>query len=149
MTGFPTFKLSHLLLVFTGMALFLGFARMSLNSISVERWRVHPSEQHIADYIRQLGGHYATDANNKRRIRYVSLDDTAATDRDIEVVLQLQFIERLDVRNSRVTDASLVTILKHPQLRYINVKGSAISTAALEKLDESAVGRSFDEWYEN
>ena len=131
MRSYPTFTLSRLLLAIAGLALLLGAVRVSVMVLEAEFWRVHPSEQRIADYIRDLGGAYHADAKNDWHITGVWLQNTEATDRDVEVVMQLQYLKDLDVAKSRVTDASLDKIFEHKHIKTLKVAGSAISKIAL------------------
>ncbi len=127
----PRFSLRWLFVAIGVVAILLGVIRGSLRIIETEFWRVHPSEQAIADHIRQVGGAYHTDAKNGRHITGVWFQDTGATDRDVDVVMQLQYLKYLDLANSRVTDASLDKIFSHKSIRVLRVAGSRISTNAL------------------
>jgi hypothetical protein len=117
---------------------FIGFVNWTLDHIERERWKVHSSEQRIADRILALGGNYLTRSNNGKHITYVILDGTNANDRDVETVLQLKHIEWLDLVNCPVTDACLDNIIEHPSLKRVSVTPDQLSRPALEAARKAA-----------
>lgn len=96
------------------------------------RFRVHASEQATADEIRSLGGAFRAVGADKWHISSVWLENTRASDADLEHVLKLPHIKYLDVSNTRVSDVSLPSIFSHPTLRLLKTKGSRISAGELE-----------------
>jgi hypothetical protein len=92
---------------------------------------VHPSEQRIANKIRELGGAYHPDKRNGRHITGVWLQDTPTTDADLALVLTLPYLTHLDVQNTAVTDASLDAIFAHNSIKHLDVAGTSISKSGL------------------
>jgi len=95
------------------------------------QWTVHPSEQMIADHIRELGGYFRKKPGSGQRIRYVNLDDTEASDRDMAIVLELPLLTHLEIRNTNVTDASIPGIFAHKALSSLGVEGSKMTESKL------------------
>jgi hypothetical protein len=63
MKSYPKFTFLRLFVAIARLALLLGVVMsVSVTILETEGRRVHSSEQHIADHIRELGGAYHADA---------------------------------------------------------------------------------------
>ena len=103
------------------------------------RWQVHPSEQEIADYIRyNLSGTYRADPKVSFHIIDVYLEGTLATDKDVDVLLQLKYLEYLNLANTEITAKSLDKIIGHKSIQDLRVTGSGISQKALRAARKKA-----------
>ncbi len=129
----PRFTLARLFMVVAGVVVLLAIARGSLSILDKASRRVHPSEQHIADHIRGLGGTYRAVGKDNWHITIAWLPDTATTDQDLELVLQLDYLFFLNVAGTHVSDASLDRIFAHKAIRGLRVSGSRISRSALRE----------------
>jgi hypothetical protein len=127
----PKFTLARLFIVVAGLAALFAVVRGTLSILETEFWRVHPSEESIADHIRRIGGAYHAVGKDDWHITGVWLQDTATTDQDLERVLELQYLISLDISNTGVTDASLGRIFAHKTIERLRVSGSRISRDAL------------------
>lgn len=105
------------------------------------RWRCHPDEKSVATRIRDLGGGYRATGHERWHIASVWLNDTQATDADIEAVLTLSQLQFLDLRCTQASNAVLHEICAHDRLRDVRVYGTLIETQAIERLWELWNGR--------
>jgi hypothetical protein len=138
-----TFRLKDLLALVAVIAIVLGVVRLGYVEIEREFWRVHASEQEIAQHVVELGGAYNTDKANERHITGVWLANTPATDDDVQIVMRLEYLEAVDISNTAVTDASLAAIASHRTLREIRIHGSKITNKALHAVLSSSDSRLF------
>lgn len=126
-----------------------GLTLLALHHFETVQWSVVVPEQLIADRVRQLGGAYNKHGGNYRRERMsgddelfghissVQLQGTAASDEDLRFIMQLRFLESLDIRDTLVTDASVDLLGSQGRLREIWMVGSKISPEGRRSLIEA------------
>jgi hypothetical protein len=122
------FGLAQLLMAIAAIAVCFGAIRGGIAIVESGRRQVHPSEQEIADHIRDLGGTYRKE---RWHIIVVWLPDTPTTDADMKLIMSLPGLLHLDIQGTQVTDESLDVIFAHPRLKTVKVTGTRISRARL------------------
>jgi len=105
------------------------------------RWRCHPDEKPVATRIRDLGGGYRAIGKERWHISSVWLNDTQATDDDIQAVLSLSHLKFLDLRSTLASDAVLDAICAHNSLRDVRVYGTNIKTQEIARRWQAWHGR--------
>jgi hypothetical protein len=113
-------------------ASWLGIVRV----LESARWRCHPDEKPVATRIRDLGGGYRATGNERWHISSVWLNDTQATDEDIQAVLSLSHLRFLDVRGTLASDAVLGALCAHDSLRDVRVHGTDIDRQEIARRRE-------------
>ncbi len=126
-----TYRLGQLLVGIAIAAALIASIRATLLVVESRHQRVHSTEQHIADHIRQLGGAYHADGKNGYHISGVWLADTSTSDQDLAIVLELPFLRDLDVANTQITDASLNRIFSHKSIDAVILTGTNTSRCVL------------------
>lgn len=128
---FSKITLARLCAAVAILAVALVMALGGLSILESERLRVHPSERNVADAIRRLGGAYRAVGKDDWHITSVWLENTRTTDHDLEAILQLDYVDFLNIANTKVTDASVGRIFAHKSIRVLRVTGSDISREGL------------------
>ena len=68
---------------------------------------------------------------------YVSLDDTEATDLDLQGIGELTTLQSLILRQTQVTDAGLLHLGRLKNLRYLNLEHTRVSREGVAKLQQA------------
>jgi len=89
---------------------------------------VEPSHASIAQWIESLGGEIVRHSTGA--IVEISLARTWATDADLERVLQIKTVKRLDLSFTYVTDRGIERLQQWPQLEELNLETAEFITDA-------------------
>lgn len=108
-----------------------GLCHVALQRLESNRRNPVQEEIQIAKSVHALGGTYAV---HSRHIVAVFLNDTAAADQDVELIVRLPYLRTLELNNTHVTRHSLDAILAHPRLTNVSANGTDITTSNLKNV---------------
>ena len=101
------------------------------------------------EMVRRLDGRYeiSCDCLFRPAVRAVGLDGSRVRDADLPLLNDLRQLECLDLHNTEISDAGLLSLVGHPSLQLIEVNEGRFRRETLQKFAPGVIAESPGAWY--